>query len=81
MVLAIEVSETTLAIDRTVKAAIYAMAGVQEYWIANLPAQHIEVHLKPSDDGYASIERYGKFETIRPTSWPGDVLVSDLLPK
>ena len=34
--LAVEVSETTLAMDRKRKASLYASAGILDYWIVNL---------------------------------------------
>jgi Uma2 family endonuclease len=46
-VLVVEVSDTTLALDRGKKLAIYARAGIQEYWIVNLVDRVLEVHRKP----------------------------------
>ena len=34
--LLVEVSDSTLAYDRTTKLKMYALAGIQEYWIINL---------------------------------------------
>jgi Uma2 family endonuclease len=39
--LVIEVADTSLEKDRA-KTAIYQDAGVQEYWIVNLPQQQVE---------------------------------------
>lgn len=36
-VLIVEISDTTLIPDQQTKAALYARAGVGEYWIVNLP--------------------------------------------
>src|SRR5213593_2897105 len=36
VLLIIEVSDTTLKYDRNTKKALYAQAGIPEYWIANL---------------------------------------------
>ncbi|MEA2711699.1 MAG: hypothetical protein QOF78_4300 [Phycisphaerales bacterium] len=44
--LVIEVSDSSLRLDRR-KAAIYAAAGVPEYWIVNLNESQIEVHRDP----------------------------------
>jgi len=43
-VLVVEVADTTLNTDRRRKAAIYAAAGIQEYWIANLRHDELEVY-------------------------------------
>ena len=46
--LAIEVSESSLDRDRTLKARIYARAGVPTYWIVNIAERRIEVHSDPT---------------------------------
>src|SRR5690348_15524163 len=43
-VLVVEVSDTSLAYDRTTKTGIYARAGIAEYWIINLVDRVLEVH-------------------------------------
>lgn len=46
--LAIEVSESSLGRDRTLKARIYARAGVPAYWIVNVAERCVEVHADPT---------------------------------
>ncbi|HZY89283.1 MAG TPA: Uma2 family endonuclease [Gemmataceae bacterium] len=48
MGLAVEVSDSTLAQDRTVKLQIYARARVPVYWIVNLPDTRVEVYTDPT---------------------------------
>ena len=45
--LIIEVSDTTLERDRTVKKRIYARAGISIYWIVNLVEEQVEVYSQP----------------------------------
>jgi Uma2 family endonuclease len=45
--LLVEVSDSTLSLDRTAKAATYAAAGIPEYWIVNLNDRQVEVHRNP----------------------------------
>ena len=45
--LIIEVSDTTLQRDRTVKKRIYARAGIAIYWIVNLVEGMVEVYSQP----------------------------------
>src|SRR5215213_9412762 len=40
----IEVSDSTLDLDRTVKLPLYAAAGIPEAWVVNLPEERIEVY-------------------------------------
>jgi Uma2 family endonuclease len=46
--LVVEVSESSLAYDRTVKKRLYARAGIARYWIVNLIDDRIEVHTDPT---------------------------------
>ena len=44
----IEISDTTLALDRGRKLRIYAAAGVAPYWIVNLVHRRVEVYDEPT---------------------------------
>lgn len=81
LLLAVEVSETSLEVDRTLKARIYARAGVPEYWIVNLRDRSLEVHRDPLGDGYRVIRRYSDRESFRAGFSEEELLVSDLLTK
>lgn len=48
--LVVEVSDTSLAFDSKRKAALYARAGIGEYWIVNLVDNRLEVYRKPVVD-------------------------------
>ena len=48
VLLLIEVSDSTLLRDQTVKKRIYARAGIPVYWIVNIPERQIEVYSQPS---------------------------------
>ena len=45
--LVVEVADSSLRLDRRVKANVYARAGVPEYWIVNLVARTLEVYRDP----------------------------------
>jgi Uma2 family endonuclease len=49
--LVVEIAVSSLEIDR-VKAAIYAEAGVREYWIVCPEEKRVEVYRQPSALGY-----------------------------
>ncbi len=83
-----EVADTTLAYDRRTKAALYAHAGIPEYWILNLPERCLEVHRGPAPDpeqpfgaGYRSILRLADDDAVAPLASPDHtLLVKDMLP-
>jgi len=63
--LVVEVSDSTLLIDRTEKAGLYASAGVEDYWILNLCQRQLEVYRKPiQDTTCAHGHRYGELKTL-----------------
>ncbi len=47
----IEVADTSLALDRGPKAAVYAAGRIPEYWIVNLTDRQIEVYREPQGEG------------------------------
>jgi Uma2 family endonuclease len=79
--LVVEVSDSTLRLDRGRKRKAYARAGIMEYWIVNLPQRQLEVHRDPVGTEYRSITVYGEQETVTPLAAPQAAIpVTDLLP-
>jgi len=87
-VLLIEVSDSTLRYDRTIKAGLYARAGIADYWILNLVDRVLEVHREPAamtdmplGHGYRSVTRYTRSDSIAPLSALHSVIaVTDIMP-
>lgn len=54
--LVVEVSRSSLEFDRTVKLALYARAGIPEYWIVDVDGRRLEVYRQPTTgaDGTAT---------------------------
>ena len=86
--LVLEVADSTLAFDRTKKAAMYARAGIADYWLLNLVDQILEVRRfpAPSTDspdawGYAVVEQYATGDHVAPLERPDYLIaVAELLP-
>ena len=53
--LLVEVAQTSLRRDLIVKAAIYAEAGIPEYWVIDLARRRAVVHTDPVDGVYTTI--------------------------
>src|SRR5438552_6294302 len=49
-VLVVEVSESSLALDREVKGSLYARAGIADYWLIDLVDRVVEVHRDPAPE-------------------------------
>lgn len=75
-VLVVEVAGESLRADRTVKAAIYAGAAIDEYWIVNLDERCVEVHRGPDRQAtrYAAVCRVGVTDSLAPAALPGAAL-------
>lgn len=61
--LVVEIAITTLGLDRE-KAALYAEAGVAEYWLVAVGNETVEVYTRPLGDQYAQRRVYTSGETI-----------------
>ena len=71
VLLLIEVSDTTLAYDRSIKLQLYARAGIEEVWIVNLPAEIIERYTEPSANDYQHTEHKHRGQTLQSAALPG----------
>jgi Uma2 family endonuclease len=77
-----EVSDSTLAYDRSEKAKLYAEAGIPEYWVLNVVGGYLEVRRDPEDGEYRSLQTFRSSATIAPLFAPdARISVSDLLPQ
>ncbi len=80
VLLVVEVADTTVVTDRTVKLPLYARAGVPEVWLINLPEEKIEVYAEPAGGAYKSATSFGRGEEARSRTVPHlSVAVSDVL--
>ncbi len=66
IVLVVEVSDTSLAVDLTRKAALYARAAIQDYWVLDVNGRRIIVHREPRDGVYQSITAFADDEPVNP---------------
>lgn len=65
ILLVIEVSDSTLEFDRTVKMPLYAGAGIPEAWLVNLPEEQIEVYGDPADGEYQTVRSYVRRQKLQ----------------
>lgn len=74
VLVAIEVSDTSIRYDRNVKAPLYAESGIPEYWLVDLEAETIEVRRKPSKTGYEELQTLRRGDQLRCLAFPDIVL-------
>jgi Uma2 family endonuclease len=76
-----EVSDSTLTFDLTVKANLYARAGIPEYWVIDIPNRLLHLHTNPQNGHYQTVTPYSATATVAPLSSPtASILVSRLMP-
>lgn len=81
IVLAVEISDTTIRKDLGKKARLYSRAGFPEYWIADVNKRQIIVHREPTENGYNSIVAYSGDEEVSTLAKPdSNIAVSTLFP-
>jgi|SRR5580693_3043559 Uma2 family endonuclease len=75
-----EVSVSTHKLDRGSKAELYARAGIDSYWLVDVPAKTVEVRTQPTPEGYLRCTDYGIDELVpSPVAGVVDLDVGTLL--
>jgi Uma2 family endonuclease len=70
VLLAIEVSDSTLKFDREKKLPDYARSGIPETWILNLNERHLEVYRQPDGEQYLSVQIVKPENSVAPLFAP-----------
>lgn len=68
--LAVEVGMTSIRADLRVKARLYAVLGIPEYWVIAITRDLLLRHTRPGPDGYALVETLGRSQTVTPLAFP-----------
>jgi Uma2 family endonuclease len=87
-VLVVEVSDSSLGLDRELKGSLYARAGLDDYWVVNVEERVLEIYRKPVADPaaiygwrYASRAVFGPDASASPLASPtAAIVVHALLP-
>lgn len=78
--LAIEVADSSLQSDRTIKSELYAEAGIQEYWVVDVQGRSVYVMRQVAADGRYGWQRTSTIgDKLSPLAQPAAVLdIADL---
>ena len=79
--LLVEVADTSLEYDTTVKVPLYARAGIREVWVVDANAREVIVFREPRDGTYRRRLVLGKSDSLTTPRFPGVVIpVAELIP-
>lgn len=70
ILLIVEVADSSLAYDRTVKSSLYARSGIADYWILSLVDDVLEVRRTPVGGAYRSVTTHESADSVRPLALP-----------
>jgi Uma2 family endonuclease len=80
IVLLVEVSVTSLRLDANRKAALYARAGIADYWVLDVNSRRLLVHREPFDGAYRQVTAFTENEPVSPLAAPiASIRAADLL--
>jgi Uma2 family endonuclease len=79
VMLVVEIADSSLEYDRTVKVDLYAIAGVPEYWISNIQDEEIEAYSHIVKHSYSKVRRFKRGETVVPGLLPDCPIPVDVL--
>jgi len=68
--LVVEVADSSLEYDTSVKREIYAILEVPEYWVVDLRNDRLIVYRDPAGDSYRTTHEFGRGQTIAPQLLP-----------
>lgn len=70
VLLAVEVSDSTLQFDRGRKRELYARFAVPEYWVIDVNSRGIEAYSDPANGEFRSVVKYRLEDTVWPRALP-----------
>ncbi len=79
ILLIVEVAESSLEYDRTIKERLYAEAGIREYWIADVPNDCLSAYSDLRDGTYRQVREFHRGDFLAPHLLPECRLQIDVL--
>ncbi len=70
VLLAIEVSDSSVSYDRSVKLGLYARTHLRELWLVDIPGAALDVYRRPTASGYREHVRLERGRRVAPVAFP-----------
>ena len=70
VLLLIEVSDSSLVFDQSVKLNLYARYGVAEYWVVDVDGQRVVTYREPGPKGYLRKFEFAPADSVAPQAFP-----------
>jgi Uma2 family endonuclease len=70
VLLLIEVSDSTLTFDQSIKRDLYARYGIAEYWVVDVNDKRLTTYREPASEGYAHRAEFAATDTVSPRAFP-----------
>jgi Uma2 family endonuclease len=68
--LIIEIADSTLKTDLTLKKQVYAEAKIPDYWVLDLAKRQLYVYRQPTEEGYQQEQILSERQSIAPLFFP-----------
>ena len=79
VLLLVEVADSSLRFDLTVKLPLYARAGIAELWIVDLKRRALDAFRRPAGGGYAEVTTHRPGDRLALSAAPGITVSLDLM--
>jgi Uma2 family endonuclease len=80
LLLVVEVADSSVRFDLSRKVALYAAAGVPEYWVFDLVGRRLVVHRQPEGSTYRLIQIFFENDPVSMQGRTETLRVGDILP-
>jgi Uma2 family endonuclease len=70
VLLLIEVSDSSLSFDQSVKLGLYARYGVAEYWVVDVEGKRVVTYQDPTAKGYDRKVEFAAADVLAPQAFP-----------
>lgn len=77
--LIVEMADSSLLYDQTIKMELYAETGVPEYWVADIQNDCVVVYNDPANGGYRTVRTFGRGTSVVPQLLPDLSIPVDVL--